>query len=189
MYQLPLRFVRISPDASICATRIVAIISTTTLRGRKVLKQAKGDGHFLDLSSKKGVSTILILDNGTVIGSPYDLNKVMRQISYTNRLGLRKYTPDRGVQFQVYDVLEGSINQENAEGFGAVSPNMDGTMEEVPEDELEEDDYLEEVGEDPEEPEGVRPGVDKLPKLKPTFLPQDVDEAFYDDDETEEDEK
>ena len=77
-YTIPLRFIRISTkrsdnrqfDVSICATRIVAIMSTEIYQARKVISDERKNGTLINGCGLAKAKSAIFLDNGTVVSSP-----------------------------------------------------------------------------------------------------------------------
>lgn len=93
MYQIPLRFVKVSPDVAICATRIVAIMSTQSFQARETVKREKRAGTLINAAGREAVKSAVFLDNGSVLSSPYSVNKLMNAIAKANA----KETDPKGV--------------------------------------------------------------------------------------------
>ncbi len=119
MYQIPLRFVKISPDVAICATRIVAIMSTASYQARETIKREKRAGTLINGAGREAVKSAVFLDNGTVMSSPYSVGKLMNAIAKANA----KETDSKGVnnsqRIKVVDQVfefEPSESEEEDEG-------------------------------------------------------------------------
>lgn len=119
MYQIPLRFVKISPDVAICATRIVAIMSTASYQARETIKREKRAGTLINGAGREAVKSAVFLDNGTVMSSPYSVGKLMNAIAKANA----KETDPKGVnnsqRIKVVDQVfefEPSESEEEDEG-------------------------------------------------------------------------
>lgn len=84
MYQIPLRFVKISNDVAICATRIVAIMSTDAHQARETVKREKRAGTLVNAAGREAVKSAVFLDNGTVIASPFSVSRIINAIARAN---------------------------------------------------------------------------------------------------------
>lgn len=105
-YMIPLAFVRISPYMSICATRMVGMVSTDTLLGRRLIKEERKAKTLLNGAGKDPVKSAIIMDNGTIVASSYSIDMIKRNIVMANNkiLGIkRKYTK------RVEDVTEEDV--------------------------------------------------------------------------------
>lgn len=80
MYQLPLKFIEVSPDVAICATRIVAVMSTRAYQARETIKAERKAGTLINGCGTKTAETAIFLDNGTVISSPYKIPRILKKI-------------------------------------------------------------------------------------------------------------
>jgi regulator of extracellular matrix RemA (YlzA/DUF370 family) len=104
LYQLPLRFIKVSDDVSICATRIVAIMSTNAYQARRTIKDEKQAGTLINAAGRAKVNSAIFLDNGSVIASPLTVTRLLSAIEKANykKVNPTKFrTPER---MRVYDI-------------------------------------------------------------------------------------
>ena len=80
MYQLPLKFIEVSPDVAICATRIVAIMSTKSYQARETIKAERKAGTLINGCGNRSCESCIFLDNGSVISSPYKISRLLKKI-------------------------------------------------------------------------------------------------------------
>ena len=108
-YMLPLKYVRVSEHMAICATRIIAIMSTKSYVCKGILKQERAAGTLLNAAGRDKVRSGIILDNGTVIASPFDAARILTNI---NNAGLKR-SDNKKVKIssaiKVYDAIEDEI--------------------------------------------------------------------------------
>lgn len=112
-YMLPLRFIKVSQklndngqfDVAICATRIVAIMSTETLQARNSIKQEKRAGTLINAAGRQTVRSAIFLDNGAVVASPLSVQRIMTAIEKSNLKEAQKKASDT-VRLKVYDVVD-----------------------------------------------------------------------------------
>ena len=118
-YTIPLRFVRVSHkhsdnrqfDVAICATRIVAIMSTEIYQARKTIADERKNGTLINGSGMAKAKSAIFLDNGSVISSPLSVRRLMSIIEKSNsKAGSR--TDKR---MRVFDVYDGEPNKEDEE--------------------------------------------------------------------------
>lgn len=118
-YTIPLRFIRISHkrsdnrqfDVSICATRIVAIMSTELYQARKAITDERKNGTLVNGCGLAKAKSAIFMDNGTVVSSPLSVKRLMAVIDKSNeRAGSRL---DK--RMRVYDVYDGEPNEEDEE--------------------------------------------------------------------------
>ena len=118
-YTIPLRFVRVSQkhsdnrqfDVAICATRIVAIMSTEIYQARKTIADERKNGTLINGSGMAKAKSAIFLDNGSVISSPLSVRRLMSIIEKSNsKAGSR--TDKR---MRVFDVYDGEPNKEDEE--------------------------------------------------------------------------
>ena len=109
-YTIPLRFVRISRkksdnrqfDVAICATRIVAIMSTEIFQARKTIADERKAGTLINGCGQVKAKSAIFLDNGSVISSPLSVNRLMTLIEKSNEKAGSKGDKRLRV-FDVYD--------------------------------------------------------------------------------------
>lgn len=140
-YIVPLRFIRISRkrsdnrqfDVSICATRIVAIMSTEIFQARKTITDERKNGTLINGCGLAKAKSAIFMDDGSVVSSPLTVKKLMSMIEKSNeKAGTRL---DK--RMRVFDVYDGEPNEEDEE-VEEVSADF-----EEEEDEFEENDFEE----------------------------------------------
>lgn len=118
-YTIPLRFIRISNkrsdnrqfDVSICATRIVAMMSTEISQARKAISDERKNGTLINGCGLTKAKTAIFLDNGTVVSSPLSVRRLMVRVDRSNdRAGSRHEK-----RMKVYDVYDGEPDDEDEE--------------------------------------------------------------------------
>lgn len=118
-YVIPLRFIRISQkhsdnrqfDVSICATRIVAIMSTEIYQARKTISEERKNGTLINGCGLSKAKSVIFLDNGSVVSSPLTVRRIMSLIEKSNsKAGTRL---DK--RMRVFDVYDGQPNEEDEE--------------------------------------------------------------------------
>ena len=119
MYQLPLRFIKVSPEVAICATRVIAIMSTDSYQARRTIKDEKTKGTLINGSGIKKSETALFLDNGAVVSSPYKLDRLLKAIEDSNIKKLQNKDA-YNKRLTVYEIADEEPN-ENDEEVDAVS--------------------------------------------------------------------
>ena len=103
-YMLPLRFINVSskPTVSICATRIVAMMSMEIYQARRTVREEKKSGTLVNACGKRSAKTAIFLDNGSVISSPYSIPVLMNAIEKSNI----RANDSKNVRLKVYDVYD-----------------------------------------------------------------------------------
>lgn len=118
-YVIPLRFVKVSNkrtdvkqfDVVICATRIVAMMSTEIYQARRTLRDEKKAGTLINGCGTAAAKTAIFLDNGSVVSSPLSIPVLMNSIEKSNqKAGAKQQT-----RLKVYDVLDEEPDEENDE--------------------------------------------------------------------------
>ena len=137
-YTIPLRFIRISTkrsdnrqfDVSICATRIVAIMSTEIYQARKVISDERKNGTLINGCGLAKAKSAIFLDNSTVVSSPMSVKRLMAMIEKSNeKAGTRL---DK--RMKVFDVYDADPNEEDEE-----INDMSGYSEEI--EDFDEDEF------------------------------------------------
>jgi len=137
-YTIPLRFIRISHkrsdnrqfDVSICATRIVAIMSTEIYQARKAISDERKNGTLMNGCGLTKAKSAIFLDNGTVVSSPLTVKRLMALIEKSSsKAGSRL---DR--RMRVYDVYDGDPNEDDDEIDDVSAELNDDDLEDEEED-------------------------------------------------------
>lgn len=118
-YMLPLRFIKVSskPAVSICATRIVAMMSTDIYQARRTIYDEKKAGTLINACGKLAAKTAIILDNGSVVSSPLSLSVLMNSIEKSNI----KASAKNNSRLKVYDIYDEEPSDEVNEIVSEVS--------------------------------------------------------------------
>ena len=109
-YMLPLRFIKVSNkrsdikqfDVAICATRIVAMMSTDIYQARRTVTAEKKAGSLINACGTAATKTAIFLDNGAVVASPLSIPVLLNSIEKANSKAGAKQT----VRLKVYDVMD-----------------------------------------------------------------------------------
>ena len=81
MYQVPLRFIKVSPTVVVCATRIVAIMSVESYQARETIKAERRAGTLINAAGGTAAQSAIFMDNGSVISSPYSVTRLANAIT------------------------------------------------------------------------------------------------------------
>lgn len=103
-YMLPLTFINVSRDpvVSICATRIVSMMSTKIYQARRSIHEEKKAGTLINACGTSAAKTAIILDNGVIVSSPLSITILMNAIDKANE----KISPRNTSKLKVYDVYD-----------------------------------------------------------------------------------
>ena len=118
-YIVPLRFIRISNkrsdnrqfDVCICATRIVAIMSTEIYQARKTISDERKNGTLINGCGLSKAKSAIFLDNGSVVSSPLSVKRLMGMIEKSNEKAATRLDK----RMRVFDVYDGEPNEEDEE--------------------------------------------------------------------------
>lgn len=88
-YTIPLKYIRVSNkrsdnrqfDVAICATRIVAIMSTEISQARKAISKERQNGTLINGCGLAKAKTAIFLDNGSVVSSPLTVRRLLTLIN------------------------------------------------------------------------------------------------------------
>jgi regulator of extracellular matrix RemA (YlzA/DUF370 family) len=85
-YMVPLNFIEISkkPRVAVCATRIVAILSTDMYQARRTIHDEKKAGSLINACGTNAAKSAIIMDNGAVASSPFTVSILMNKIEKAN---------------------------------------------------------------------------------------------------------
>ena len=140
-YMLPLRFIKVSskPTVSICATRIVAMMSTDIYQARRTIHEEKKAGSLINACGTNAAKTAILLDNGSVVASPLSISILMNSIEKSNM----KATTKNSARLKVYDVYDEDPSPELDELVSEMT-GFDEEDDDSIEDYDDEEDYEEE---------------------------------------------
>ena len=136
-YTIPLRYIRISQkhgdnrqfDVAICATRIVAIMSTEIYQARKTISDERKNGTLINGCGQTKAKSAIFLDNGSVVSSPLSVKRIMSMIEKSNTRANAK-TDKR---LRVYDVFDEEPDNDDEETT-EISASFDDEDEELEEE-------------------------------------------------------
>lgn len=115
MYQLPLKFIQVSPDVAICATRIVAIMSTKSYQARKTITAERSAGTLINGCGDRKAETAIFLDNGSVISSPYTIPSILKRIEKASGKKLKgEPYAKNGISVYDPDPIEEDVSEEES---------------------------------------------------------------------------
>lgn len=128
-YMLPLRFIKVSNkrsdikqfDVAICATRIVAMMSTDLYQARRTIAAEKKAGSLINACGTAATKTAIFLDNGAVVASPLSIPVLLNSIEKSNS----KAGASQTVRLKVYDVMDENPQPENDEEIDDLSAYED----------------------------------------------------------------
>ena len=117
-YTIPLRFVKVSNkrndnkqfDVAICATRIVALMSTEIYQARRTITAEKKAGTLINAAGTEKARTAIFLDNGSVIASPLSVRRLMTLIEKSNT----KADASRSKRMEVFSVYDEEPEDEDS---------------------------------------------------------------------------
>ena len=134
-YMLPLRFIKVAtkPTVSICATRIVAMMSTDIYQARRTIHDEKKSGALINACGTSAAKTAIILDNGAVVSSPLSISVLMNSIEKSNLKAIAK----NNARLKVYDVYD----EEPSPEIDNIVSEISGFEEEAENDFEEDDDF------------------------------------------------
>lgn len=124
-YMLPLRFIKVSNkrsdvkqfDVAICATRIVAMMSTDIYQARRTVTAEKKAGSLINACGTAATKTAIFLDNGAVVASPLSISVLLNSIEKANSKAGAKQT----ARLRVYDVKDEEPNPDEDEEIDEIS--------------------------------------------------------------------
>lgn len=138
-YMLPLKFIKVSTstdnknqfDVAICATRIVAMMSTETLQGRRTIKQQKRAGTLINAAGRKAAKSVIFLDNGSVVASPLTVQRLMTSIEKSNKQDLKVRDP---LRLRVTDVVDEEPDESMPEENEISTIDLEDDFDEIDEE-------------------------------------------------------
>lgn len=125
LYQIPLRYVKLSEDVAVCATRIVAIMSTAAHQARETIKTEKRNGTLVNACGRKPAESAVFLDNGTVIASPLTVNRILGAIERSNAKQVKSIQANETRRLKVYEAIDESPDEENDQEWAEISTDLE----------------------------------------------------------------
>lgn len=125
MYQLPLRFVKLSPEVAVCATRIVAVMDTISFQARETIKTERKNGTLINACGRKPAESAVFLDNGTVVASPLTVNRILGAIERSNAKQSNPTKANETKRLKVYEAVDEDPNPDWDEEVEEVSCDID----------------------------------------------------------------
>lgn len=125
LYQIPLRYVKLSEDVAVCATRIVAIMSTAAHQARETIKTEKRNGTLINACGRKPAESAVFLDNGTVIASPLTVNRILGAIERSNAKQVKSIQANETRRLKVYEAIDESPDEENDQEWAEISTDLE----------------------------------------------------------------
>lgn len=125
MYQLPLRFIKLSSEVAVCATRIVAVMDTVSYQARETIKTERKNGTLINACGRRPAQTAVFLDNGTVVASPLTVNRILSAIERSNAKQTNATKANETKRLKVYEAVDEDPNPELDEEYEEVSVDMD----------------------------------------------------------------
>ena len=77
----PLRFVSLGHGHVACANNIWAVVKIKTAQNRRILARAKAEDRFLDWTAHKPLKALVLMDNGSVIGSSFSVATIFGRLN------------------------------------------------------------------------------------------------------------
>ena len=66
---MEIRFTHIGKGNMVQANRVMAVIRPYTSNGKRIMRQARDSGKFLDATLGNGIKSLILMDDGTVVAS------------------------------------------------------------------------------------------------------------------------
>ena len=155
-YMLPLKFIRVSEHMSICATRIVAIMSYKSYVCKRLVKDERAAGTLLNAAGRDKIRSAIVLDNGTVVASSFDVGRLLTNIDHAGRKRTDSKVARVSSAIKVYDAIDDNLFDEILDECSEMS-SMTKRRESLPDEayEFEEDGEIQSNEEDEEDEEEV----------------------------------
>lgn len=77
----PLRFVSLGHGHIACANNIWAVVRNNTAQNRRLLAAAKAESRFMDWTAHRPIKSLVLLDNGLVIGSSFSVAAIFGRLN------------------------------------------------------------------------------------------------------------
>lgn len=108
MIATELKFVHVGMGNIANASRIIAMIRPNTQCGKRILKSSKQSGCFIDASLGRTMKTIILMDDGGVIGSAITPKTLMKRCNGVEEGNIRDEDLDDEDEEEMEDADEGN---------------------------------------------------------------------------------
>lgn len=78
---MEVRFVHVGLGHLVQAGRVLAVIKPNSCCGRRYSRSAKESGRFIDTTMGKGLKALLLLDDGSVMGSMITTKTLLKRLN------------------------------------------------------------------------------------------------------------
>lgn len=75
-----LHFCAIGFGHSVCANKVYMVLNPYTNQGRRMVKEAKRDGRWLDATCRRPIKSLILMDDGKVIGCPFSCKTTLARL-------------------------------------------------------------------------------------------------------------
>lgn len=89
-----LKFVHVGMGNIVCANRVLCIIRPGTECAKRMLKSAKQSGAYIDACLARPMKSLLLLDDGGVIGSAITTKTLMKRFNGTEDYNMEEIEED-----------------------------------------------------------------------------------------------
>ena len=120
-YMLPLKFIRVSENMAICATRVVAIMSYKSYVAKRLIKDERTAGTLLNAAGHDKVRSAIILDNGTVVASSFDVGRILTNIDHAGAKRTNGKAVKMSSAIKVYDAMDDDMFNELVDEYPEMS--------------------------------------------------------------------
>lgn len=116
VYQIPLRYVKISNTVAICATRIVAILDASQHQAEILMREERKAGRLINSCGRAQAKSTIILDNGAVLSSPMSVSSLLRVIERSNTKQILTKEGRDLKRMTIYDVADEQPREDDNDG-------------------------------------------------------------------------
>lgn len=75
-----LHFIPIGFGHAVCANKVYMVMVTDTAQSRRILKEAKEEGRYIETTKRRGVKSLILMDDNRVIGCAFHPETVLRRL-------------------------------------------------------------------------------------------------------------
>lgn len=177
-YSLPLKFIKVSDDMTICATRIISIMSKNSKTARDIYAAERKNKTIVDGRGRCGkMMSLIFLDNGAIVASEKTIPQLLNQLEDVQYRKHKISTDDRIMR--IFDIVEKDTPETIAREAAAIAnkfiENKKSYFTQLIEEEPE---TVEEVKEQIKE--AVNRAIDEDPTIETELF---TDDEYLDDDD------
>ena len=75
-----LHFCAIGFGYSVCANKVYMVLSPTTSQSRKMIKESKSEGRWVDATHRRPIRSLILMDDNRLIGCAFSTTTILNRL-------------------------------------------------------------------------------------------------------------